>query len=224
MRGMGIERLIKLRCGRMAGCLLLMALSAMGCASAPARSSGTTLRSERPRILFIGSSSILYWKTLENDFGDVQGTIMRDGKGDRTLADIAAHVQDQIINKSPDKVLIYAGSHDLHVHQRTPSQVIDDFAHLCKQVHAALPQTKVYFISCKPSIAKWDSIGMDQELNAMVRQFTNDHNEVIYIDVWTPMLDFDGQPAALLFAQDKNHLSKEGYKVWKRAIRPYIVN
>ncbi len=187
-------------------------------------SSGNTLRSERPRILFIGSSSILYWKTLENDFGDVQGTIMRDGKGDRTLADIAAHVQDEVINKSPDKVLIYAGSHDLHVHHRTPSQVVDDFAHLCKQVHAAFPQTKVYFISCKPSIAKWDSIGMDQELNAMVRQFTNDHNEVIYIDVWTPMLDFDGQPAALLFAQDKNHLSKEGYKVWKRAIRPYIVN
>ncbi len=201
--------------------LVIVAMVGAGCTSQPQPT--TRSISTRPRILFIGSSSIFYWRTLETDFADVPGRIERNGKGSRTLADIAAHAQDEIIAKSPDKVLVYAGSIDLHDHARSPRDVFDDFVGICDQIHGTLPHTKVYFISCKPSIAKWEGIAADQELNRMVLEFASRERDVIYIDVWEPMLDSDGNPVEFLFAKDKNHLSKEGYMMWTRVIRPYLV-
>jgi len=203
---------------------LLLFIFSSGCATAPMSAPAKVIREDRPRMLFIGSSSIFFWKTMEQDFADVPGTILRNGRGSRTMADIAAHVQDEIIETHPDKVLIYAGSIDLHDHDRTPQEVFDDFVGLCDAVHHVLPETPVYFISCKPSIAKWEGIELDQQLNAMVRALAEREKDIVYIDVWNPMLDFDGQPVEMFFAKDKNHLSKEGYKLWTRLIRPYLLS
>lgn len=160
---------------------------------------------------------------MEQDFADVPGMILRNGRGSRTLADIADHVQDEIIAKDPDKLLVYAGSIDLHDHGRSPVEVFDDFVALCDAVHQTLPRATVYFISCKPSIAKWEGIELDQQLNEKVRSLAAREKDVVYIDVWNPMLDVDGQPVEMLFAKDKNHLSREGYQLWTRVIRPYLM-
>ncbi|CAN5531543.1 hypothetical protein BH10PLA1_BH10PLA1_15250 [soil metagenome] len=201
--------------------LIVLLIASTGCAVNRDRSS-TFL--DRPRILFIGSSSIFYWKTLDHDFADVQGKLLRDGVGGRTLHDVAAHVQDEIIAVKPDKVLVYGGSIDLHLKEpRTPEQVFGDFVSLCDEVHASLPSTKIYFISCKPSIAKWEEIESDVKLNQLVGRMAATEPNAAYIDVFNPMLDANGQPIEALFNKDHNHLNKEGYALWTKLIRPYLV-
>jgi len=206
--------------------LLLIALFVpmTGCAASRAKQLAKNRRVEHPVILFIGSSSIFFWNTLDNDFADVPGRFARNGRGSRTLHDVAANVQTEIVGLSPDKVLVYGGSIDLHEKEpRTPEQVFADFLSLCDEVHATLPKTTIYFISCKPSIAKWEGIEADVKLNGLIRQMAAHEPGVKYIDVFNPMLDSNGQPIPKLFAKDKNHLSRDGYALWTKIIRPYLI-
>ncbi len=209
--------------------VLLGALcSSIGChghQKSPGSDTTVNLGRAHPRILFIGSSTIFFWKTLPADFADVPGTILRRGHGGRTLADIVSHVTDEIIAEHPDKVLIYGGSLDMHDHGRTPEQTFEDFVGLCDSVHNAMPNTTVYFIACKPSLAKWEDIQLDTQLNELVRGLAAREKGVGFIDIYTPMLDSDGKPIEHFFnPKDGNHLNKDGYALWAKIIRPYLVD
>lgn len=172
----------------------------------------------RPRCLFVGSSSIERWKTLNEDFPEAEIDVL--GVGARQLQDIAAHAAEEIVPRRPDKVFLYAGSIDLG--KRPASEVRDDFIRLCETVHARLPETIVHYLSCKPSLSKWDRIESDRALNRLVREYAERTPRVEYIDTWTPMIGPDGMPPAEYFVKDRNHLSPAGYRVWIDAVRPYV--
>jgi lysophospholipase L1-like esterase len=204
-----------------------LATAAVGCRMNHATGGGAieaVSHGNNPRVLFIGSSSIAYWKTLGDDFADFPGTILRDGVGGRTLHDVVYHVQDEIIAEHPNKVFVYAGSLDLHgKNERPVADVFDDWVGLCDAVHATLPNTTVYFISCKPSIAKWNEISSDEKLNTLVKAMAEREKDVVYIDTFSAMLDTGGQPLPEYFnPKDHNHLNKEGYALWTKLIRPYL--
>jgi lysophospholipase L1-like esterase len=216
----------KYRSGVVHVALVVLLLMAHGCHPAVAVDSRIQVigREDRPRILFIGSSSIAYWTTMSDDFAGVPGTIIRHGIGGRTLEDVTAHTADQIIDQRPDKVFVYGGSIDMHQRHRTAPQTFKSWVSLCDQVHAALPRTTVYFISCKPSVAKWEGIELEEQLNAYVKAMAARDKRVVYIDVWNPMLDGDSKPIVRYFRNDMNHLSQEGYDLWTAIIRPYLVD
>ena len=44
------------------------------------------------------------------------------------------------------------------------------------------------------------------------------HKKVSYADVWTPMLDSNGEVFKDIFLQDGLHLNEKGYKIWAKAI------
>ena len=46
--------------------------------------------------------------------------------------------------------------------------------------------------------------------------------KVDFIDVFTPMLDAQGQPREELFLPDRLHMNAAGYEVWKQAVHPYL--
>jgi hypothetical protein len=93
---------------------------------------------------------------------------------------------------------------------------------LCETVHASLPDTIVYFLSCKPSLAKWAHIENDKALNRLVREYAERTRGVGYIDTWTPMIGPDGLPPEAYFVKDRNHLGPAGYRVWVDVVRPYV--
>jgi len=97
-------------------------------------------------VLFVGSSSIRLWK-LDESFPDVK-TINR-GFGGSHLADSVAFAERIVIPYRPKLIVLYAGDNDLAA-GKTPERVLADFKQFVAKVEAALPETRIAFISIKP--------------------------------------------------------------------------
>ena len=78
------------------------------------------------------------------------------------------------------------------------------------------------FISAKPSIARWRLKNQYLQLNYRLQSYTNQYRYLDYIDVWTPMLDAQGNPKVDIFIEDNLHMNAKGYAIWQKAIEPYV--
>src|SRR5262245_60143394 len=87
-------------------------------------------------ILFIGSSSIRLWTSLEQDFAGHK--VFNRGFGGSHLSDSVAFVDRIVVPYKPKLVLIYAGDNDI-ASGKSPERVFSDFKNFVQKIHAALP-------------------------------------------------------------------------------------
>jgi len=170
-------------------------------------------------ILFIGSSSIKRWATLTENFAGY--TVINRGFGGSHLSDSVAFVDRIVVPYKPKIVLIYAGDNDI-AFGKSPEEVFGDFKKFVKKIHATLPETKVDFISIKPSPAREKYLEQIKKTNRMVKEFASKQKRVGYIDVFTPMLSGEGRPRPELFVKDGLHPNKECYEMWAAIIKPAL--
>jgi lysophospholipase L1-like esterase len=85
-----------------------------------------------------------------------------------------------------------------------------------------LPDTRVVFVSIKPSIARWNIVDKMRQANRLVRDYTQTDPRLVYVDVFTPMLDASGQPRRELYLEDGLHMTPAGYEIWRELIAPVI--
>ena len=170
-------------------------------------------------ILFVGSSTIVRWKTLQQDYPKFP--IINRGFGGNEIADSTYYASRIIFPYEPRRIFIRAGGNDLHA-GKTPEQVLADFKVFVATVHAKLPDTEIVFISLAPAIARWDERDATRKLNALISDFINRTPRVQYVDAYNITLDANGQPRPELFVEDKLHLSAEGYKLLIERVRPYV--
>lgn len=171
-------------------------------------------------VLFVGSSSIRLWDKLEQQFDSLPVVIKR-GFGGSRMEDCAIHVDRLVLPYRPKLVLVYAGENDL-AEGRTPRQVADSFRRFAARVRQALPDTRIAYISIKPSPLRRNLMNEVRAANALIREHARASARVQYIDVFTPMLDGAGEPRAELFRDDALHLNDEGYALWKSVIAARI--
>jgi lysophospholipase L1-like esterase len=171
-------------------------------------------------VVFVGSSSIRLWQGLEQQFPS-GGTVIKRGFGGSRLSDCVRYLNRLVIPYRPRLVLVYAGDNDL-AEGRTPQEVLRQFEAFAQGIHRALPETRVAFISVKPSPARAHIIAKARAANALVHRYTASQEWLDYIDVFTPMLGPDGNPRKELFRADALHLNAAGYALWKTAITPHL--
>lgn len=173
----------------------------------------------RGGLLFIGSSTIVRWKTLAQDFPG-QPVINR-GFGGSEIID-SAHFADRIIIPyAPRKVFLRAGGNDLFA-GKTPEQVFADFKEFAARVRAGLPEAEIVFISLSPSVARWKQAAREKQVNQMIEQYCREHDHLAYIESYAISLDAGGRPRPELFVADKLHFNAEGYKLLAEKVRPYL--
>ena len=169
-------------------------------------------------VLFVGSSSIRLWD-LDVAFPDLV-TIKR-GFGGCTIADVN-HFADRIVLPYKPKTLVfYAGDNDI-AGGKEASTVFDVFTDFVGKVHEALPETRILFLSIKPSNARWNLYPEMQKVNQKIQELNKTDKLVEVIDVGTPMLGPDGRPRIDLLRKDGLHLNEEGYKLWTQILKPYL--
>jgi lysophospholipase L1-like esterase len=171
-------------------------------------------------VLFVGSSSIRLWSNLEDQFKDLPVVIKR-GFGGSQLSDCVKNLSRLVLRYRPHTVLVYAGDNDLAA-GTAPQEVLHRFTAFVDGVHRELPQTRIVYISIKPSPSRIRLLSKIRETNMLIEDYADDADEVDYIDVFTPMLDASGQPRAELFRDDALHLNAQGYALWKRIIGPHV--
>ncbi|KRF00576.1 hypothetical protein ASG87_12865 [Frateuria sp. Soil773] len=170
-------------------------------------------------VLFIGSSSIRFWKTLAADFPEVR-TINR-GFGGSEIDDSTFFADRIVAPYRPRAIVMYAGDNDLQDGD-SPAQVRDDFAAFVRKARAVDPQVPIAFVAIKPSVARSALLPKIREANALVKAYAATQRGVDYLDVFTPMLGKDGRPQPKWFVEDGLHMNRSGYALWIGLLRPWV--
>jgi lysophospholipase L1-like esterase len=169
-----------------------------------------------PATLFYGSSSIRLWNTLKDDFKQFEPINL--GFGGSTLAACTWFFDRTVAQYAPKSIVVYAGDNDLG-DGRHPEEVFIFFQELAQRIQNRFGEIPCYFISVKPSIARWKIIDNLKYTNSIIE------NEIIrmdanwkFINIFNSMLDKNGHPAKEYFENDGLHLSCKGYSLWKEIV------
>jgi lysophospholipase L1-like esterase len=170
-------------------------------------------------VLFVGSSSIRLWKTLEQDFPDLK--VINRGFGGSQVEHSVRYADRIVLPYRPKLIVFYAGDNDL-ASGKSPNRVLEDFKAFVAKVHAALPETRILYVSMRPSVARWQLQGRQWFGNRIIREFTESDPTSEFVDVVPVLLGPDGRPRADFLVADKLHLNEAGYRAWTAAIRPHV--
>ena len=167
-------------------------------------------------VLFVGSSSIRLWDKLESAFQQ-QPVVIKRGFGGSRLADCVAFIDRLVLPYQARQVVLYAGENDLD-EGATSAEVLLRYERFVQYVLKAAPDTRIAFVSIKPSPAREALLPAIQATNRLIKAYTDGHPQLDFIDVHSAMLDEAGRPRADLFGADRLHLNATGYGVWRELI------
>ncbi len=174
---------------------------------------------KKGKILFVGSSSIRAWQTLKEDFPDFY--VINRGFGGSHLEDVNFYADRLVFPYKPKLIVLYAGENDL-VAGKSVEEVFTDFKKFVSTMRTNLPKSRLIVISLKPSPSRWEFAPKFKELNALLKSETEKDKRTLYVDVWSPMLDADGEPLKNIFVKDNLHLNADGYRIWRERLLPPI--
>lgn len=169
--------------------------------------------------LFIGSSSMRMWKSLQEDFTDYP--VINRGFGGSHFSDAIYYFDDLINVYKPAKIIIYEGDNDA-ASNKTTNTIMKDFKMLLGMIRDNLDHPDIAIISAKPSPRRWDLKEKYESLNVKFENLASKSQDLTYIDVYTFMLNDNGRPEPDLFLEDSLHMTEKGYEIWKEQIRPFI--
>lgn len=170
-------------------------------------------------ILFTGSSSIKFWKDPVKDFNNPN--IINRGFGGSQIIDLIENFDQVILKYHPKKIVIYSGDNDVQA-GKSAEIVFGDFCTLYGMIKAKLPNTKVYFIAIKPSLNRWAKVLEMKKTNTMINEYLNTKSNGTFVDIFSPMIGFEGKPEKKWFIKDGLHMTDEGYQLWTNILSPYI--
>lgn len=170
-------------------------------------------------IVFIGSSTIRRWTTLQEDFPEHR--VINRGFGGSHISD-AVHFADRIVLPyEPAMVFLRSGGNDIHW-GKPAAEVMADFKAFVEKIHARLPNTTVVFIGLNPALSRWTERQGNLELNRLAERYARKTRGVEFIDAYELAFDEAGELRPELFARDRLHFSPEGYKLLVDRVRPFL--
>lgn len=172
-------------------------------------------------ILLIGSSSFTKWTDVSAYFPGK--TILNRGFGGSTLPDLIRYFQDIVVPYKPRQIVIYCGDNDISA-GASAQMVLDRYKILESLIRYHLGDVPIAYVSIKPSVARKHLMAEMSEANHLIRDYiANRNNRDVFIDVYHPMLDDQGNPSAEIFLKDQLHMNEKGYAIWKKAIGPHLL-
>jgi lysophospholipase L1-like esterase len=171
-------------------------------------------------IVFVGSSSIRLWDTLAEDMAPLP--VLNRGFGGSQLPHLVHYVDETIVRYLPRAIVIYAGDNDLDAATgKTAADVARDFSTLIATIQAYVPGARIYYLSIKPSKARWERWPEMKRANEQIAARCKADPRLTYVDVATPLLE-DGEPRDDVYRFDGLHLNAAGYREWTRVLRPLL--
>jgi lysophospholipase L1-like esterase len=171
-------------------------------------------------ILFTGSSSIRMWKDLKTYFPD--HNVLNRGFGGSQMKDLLYFFDKLVVPYNPRMIFIYEGDNDL-ASKKSPDEIIATADSILTLIRSKVSKkVKVAFIAAKPSVARWELKDRYIEFNSKLKTWTAAKKNVLFVDVWTPMLDANGAVQKDLFIDDGLHMNKKGYDIWAKEVGKFM--
>ena len=174
---------------------------------------------DKKLVVFTGSSSIRMWNDVADYFPDYN--VINNGFGGSHFSDLL-YFYDQLILKPAPKILfIYEGDNDLASNKK-PRKILKEAKELVGKIQQDLPETRVVFISPKPSISRIKLKNSYITFNKKLKKYCETNGKPEFADVWYPMLDNKGNVFKDVFLEDGLHMNKKGYDIWGKVIGEFL--
>jgi lysophospholipase L1-like esterase len=184
-------------------------------------------RADRPpegAIVLTGSSSIARWND-QAVAALAPLTVVPRGFGGSVMNDVLHYLDRVALTYKPRAILIYEGDNDTGARNPIPQEMILDHANqIVDRIHEALPATRIYLLSVKPSVSRWNAWPVAQEVSAGYKRIADNDPLVYYVDVATPFLNNDGSVMTDIFVADDLHLNDLGNSIWGATIKAALMS
>jgi lysophospholipase L1-like esterase len=167
--------------------------------------------------LFVGSSTFTKWTQIPTVFKEFDAA--NRAFGGSVTSDQLKYMDQIVIPRRPAKIVYYCGENDIAA-GAPAEQVANNYAQFVERVHAALPQTKIYFVAMKicPSRIRFEATV--RKGNELVRAYTQqDPQRLRFIDINPVILDAEGKPLPGIYVLDNLHFNEKGYELITPLIR-----
>lgn len=174
----------------------------------------------RRPIVFTGSSSIRLWKDLTTDFAAYP--VINRGFGGSELSDVNQFFDRLILQYRPKQVVVFAGVNDI-ANGKSPEQVIEDLKTLRNRLHAELPRTRFVYLALALNPSRWNQRDKVRAVNRAAAELLSTDPRDVFLDTTSVMLGPDGLPKPDIFVDDKLHMNRKGYELWKPRVEAVLV-
>ena len=178
-----------------------------------------SFKPDKELVVFTGSSSVRMWKDVQSYFPKYN--IINNGFGGSQFSDLIYFYDELILKLGPDILFIYEGDNDISEGKK-PVTILKQSKSLVKRIQNDLPQTKIVLISPKPSIRR-ESLKKEYiKLNKKLEKYCKRKDNLEFADVWSIMLDENGNVYQDIFIEDGLHMNKKGYDLWAEVIGEFL--
>jgi lysophospholipase L1-like esterase len=172
------------------------------------------------RVLFIGSSTIRFWKSLSKDMSPLK--VINRGFGGSQITDVLRYY-DRIVTPYKFKgIVFYCGENDIAV-GHSSEEVSNNFKKFCERVNEAYSDLPIFFISIKPPKRRLKKKEEMEKLNKIIKEYSDSKDQCNYVDI-VPILSENGKIKKGISRIDGIHLNKKGYKLITSVIKPILLD
>jgi lysophospholipase L1-like esterase len=175
---------------------------------------------EKGGIVFTGSSSMVGWKTVAKDMAPMPA--VNRGFGGSTSPQLWWYADKAVLARDPRLVVIYIGDNDLVSPSVNAGNYMKYVRLFRDKVWQHNPNTRLIFLSSKPSPSRWKVWDKFQEANRRLARMCSRDPRLTYVDISPTLLDDKGQVRPECFQKDMLHMKPEMYAEWTKVVRPVV--
>ena len=194
-------------------------LSALIARPSRAAEQNETGRSSRAVIVFVGSSIFHRWTNLANQMAPLP-VLNRAIDGLQT-ADLLRILDSDVLPVRPKVIAYYCGSNDIDAGEPVAA-IFDRIRQFVVRVGAALPDSRIVFVSISRAPEKRDRWNVVDAVNHQVEAYAAETTHLQYVDVNPILFNRDGTPRLELYVSDQLHFRPAAYEELARILKPVL--
>jgi len=174
-------------------------------------------------VVFVGSSSIRLWRTLEEDMAPMP--VVRHGFGGAKLNAVVYYAERLVSAYRPRAVVVFAGTNDIDpASSKAPEVLLASYQAFVDKVRSKQPGLPIFYIGITPSPRRWTVWPIAQRTNRLIEDWSRADPNQHFIDTSSALLGSNGKPNPDNYFFDGLHLSKRGYGIWREIIRQRLLD
>ncbi|MGC9341390.1 MAG: GDSL-type esterase/lipase family protein [Bacteroidales bacterium] len=166
-------------------------------------------------VVFIGSSSIRMWSSVQKDFPELN--VIHRGFGGSISTDALNYMDKIVLPYQPGAVVYYEGDNDIP-HGLTNDEIIANMRSFTKNLIDVNPSVKIYLLSPKPAIVRMNLWDKYLTLHERMKEFASGYEQVEFVNVASQMFE-NGELRNDIFIEDNLHMNEKGYEIWTKILR-----
>ncbi len=168
-------------------------------------------------ILFLGSSSIKLWKTIDEDLPEWKA--VRRGFGGSKFCDNALFVPNLVKGLKFQAAAIFVANDILGKEtDKTPEEVARLAQSVIESVRNEVKDAPILIISITATPSRFKAWPKIEEGNKALEALAEKLDNVYFLDTRGSYLTSEGQPRPEFFVKDMLHQNKDGYKTWGKLV------